>query len=160
MLLSSTAPIVGAISASDTAANSYLLARDVNDGSSGDRTVILVALKVKTLPASGTITLTYPSAAETHLSVDEFTGVTGVDVSAGATGSGTAFTSGATGTTTQATEILIGAVGAESGISDRRRNRQLRGCRHRRRSVDGHCAGAQDRLNALTISEAARPAGG
>jgi len=117
LLLSSTAPIAGTVTATDTAGNSYLHARDVNDGSSGDRTLLLVATNVKAIAAGGSLTLTYPSAGETHLSVDEFAGVTGVDVSAGATASGTSFSSGNTSATTQPTEVLIGVVGAESGSS-------------------------------------------
>jgi hypothetical protein len=113
LLLSSTS-ITGAVSATDSAGNSYAIGRDTNDGSGGDRTVVLVSVGVKALAAGGSITLTYPSAAETHVSVDEFAGVTGVDTSAGATGTASAYSSG-TATTTQAKEILIGVVGIESG---------------------------------------------
>jgi predicted phage tail protein len=115
LLLSSTSSTTGAVTVSDTAGNTYTVARDVNDGSAGDRTVTLVALGVKALAAGATITATYPSSAETHLSVDEFAGVTAVDTSAGATASTAAFSSGTTGTTGQATEILIGTLGEESG---------------------------------------------
>jgi hypothetical protein len=113
LLLSSTST-TGAVSATDSAGNSYVIARDTNDGSGGDRTVVLDSTGVKALAAGGSITLTYPSAAETHVSVDEFAGVTGVDTSAGATGTASAYSSG-TATTTQAKEILIGVVGIESG---------------------------------------------
>jgi fibronectin type 3 domain-containing protein len=116
MLLSSTS-ISGAITAKDTAGNTYLLARDTNDGSAGDRSVILVATGVKALAAGASITLTYPSSAETHVSVDEFSGVTGIDLAAGATGTGTAFNSGTTPTTSQPSEILIGSIGTESGTT-------------------------------------------
>jgi fibronectin type 3 domain-containing protein len=115
LLLSSTSSTTGAVTVSDTAGNTYTVARDVNDGSAGDRTVTLVALGVKQLAAGATITVTYPSSAETHLSVDEFAGVTAVDTSAGATASTAAFSSGATGTTGQPAEILIGTLGEESG---------------------------------------------
>ena len=113
LLLSSTST-TGAVSATDSAGNSYAIARDTNDGSAGDRTVVLVSTGVKALAAGGSITLTYPSAAETHVSVDEFAGIAGVDTSAGATGTAAAYSSG-TATTTQANEILIGVVGIESG---------------------------------------------
>jgi len=76
--------------------------------------VVLISVGVKALAAGGSITLTYPSSAETHVSVDEFSGVTGIDTSAGATGTAAAFSSGAA-TTTQAKEILVGVVGIESG---------------------------------------------
>ena len=86
LLLSSTTSLTGAVSATDSAGNSYAVARDTNDGSAGDRVVVLVSAGVKALAAGGGITLTYPSSAETHVSVDEFSGVTGIDTSAGATG--------------------------------------------------------------------------
>lgn len=46
--------------------------------------------------------------------MDEFSGVTAVDTSAGATATATAFSSGTAPATSQASEILIGTVGAES----------------------------------------------
>jgi fibronectin type 3 domain-containing protein len=115
LLLSSTTHLTTAISATDSAGNSYVAARDTNDGSSGDRTVMLVSVGVKALAAGGSITLTYPSSAETHVSVDEFSGITGIDTSAGATGTTAAFSSGSAPATTQATDILVGVVGIESG---------------------------------------------
>jgi fibronectin type 3 domain-containing protein len=115
LLLSSTSNRTGALSATDSAGNSYTVARDTNDGSGGDRTVVLVSVGVKALPAGGSITLTYPSSAETHASVDEFSGITGIDTSAGATGTAAAFSSGQAPATTQASDVLIGAVGIESG---------------------------------------------
>jgi hypothetical protein len=115
LLLSSTSNRTGALSATDSAGNSYVVARDTNDGSGGDRVVVLVSVGVKALPAGGSITLTYPSSAETHASVDEFSGITGIDTSAGATGTTAAFSSGQAPATTQASDVLIGAVGIESG---------------------------------------------
>jgi hypothetical protein len=115
LLLSSTSSTTAAVTATDTAANTYTVARDVNDGSAGDRTVTLVAFNVKVLAQGATITVTYPSSPETHLSADELAGVTGIDTSAGATASTAAFSSGTTGTTSQPAEILIGTLGAESG---------------------------------------------
>jgi fibronectin type 3 domain-containing protein len=117
LLLSSTSSITGTVSATDTAGNTYTTAADINDGSGGDRTVVLTAVNAKALAAGSTITLTYPSSNETHLSVDEFSGVTGVDKTAKATGTGTSFNSGLTTTTTQPNEILVGAVGAESATT-------------------------------------------
>jgi fibronectin type 3 domain-containing protein len=116
LLLSSTKSITGAVTATDAAGNTYVVARDTNDGSAGDRTLALVSVGVKALAAGGSITLTYPSSAETHVSVDEFSGVTGIDTTAGATGTTAAFSSG-TATTTQATDILVGVIGAESAKS-------------------------------------------
>ena len=117
LLLSSTTHLTTAVSATDSAGNSYAVGRDTNDGSSGDRTVVLVSVGVKALAAGGSITLTYPSSAETHVSVDEFSGITGIDTSAGATGTTAAFSSGPAPATTQATDVLVGVVGIESGKS-------------------------------------------
>ena len=115
MLLSSTSSITGAVSIKDSAGNSYVLARDVNDGSAGDRTVVFVGVNVKALPAGGSITLTYPSSDETHVSADEFAGIAAIDTSAGASATTAAFSSGSTPATSQASELLIGSVGIESG---------------------------------------------
>ncbi len=115
LLLSSTSNRTGALSVTDSAGNSYVVARDTNDGSGGDRTLVLVSVSVKALPAGGSITLTYPSSAETHVSVDEFSGITGIDTSAGATGTAAAFSSGPAPATTQASDVLIGTIGIESG---------------------------------------------
>jgi fibronectin type 3 domain-containing protein len=115
LLLSTTSSITGALSVTDSAGNSYVVARDNNDGSSGDRTVVFVSVGVKALAAGGSITLTYPKSSETHVSVDEFSGITGIDTSASATGTTSAFSSGSAPATTQAADVLIGAVGNESG---------------------------------------------
>jgi titin len=114
LLLSSTTSLTSAVTATDTAGNSYVVGRDTNDGSAGDRTLVLVSVGVKALAAGGQITVTYPSSAETHVSVDEFSGLTAIDTTAGATGTTSAFSSG-TATTTQATDVLIAVVGTETG---------------------------------------------
>ncbi len=117
LLLSSTSHLTSAISVTDTAGNSYVVARDVNDGSAGDRTVVFTATGMKALAAGASITLTYPSSAETHVSVDEFSGVTGIDTSAGASATTSTFSSGTAPATSQPSELLIGAVGTESGAA-------------------------------------------
>jgi fibronectin type 3 domain-containing protein len=116
LLLSSTKSITSAVTATDTAGNTYAVARDINDGSSGDRTLVLFSARVTALAPGASITLSYPSSAQTHVSVDEFSGVTGIDTTAGASGTTSAFSSG-TATTTQATDVLVGVVGAESAKS-------------------------------------------
>jgi hypothetical protein len=113
LLLSSTS-VSGAVSVKDSVGNGYVVARDVNDGSGGDRVVTVVAVAVKALPAGATVTLTYPSAVETHASVDELVGVSGLDVSVGAAGTGAGFSSGSA-STAAAGEVLFGVAGVESG---------------------------------------------
>jgi fibronectin type 3 domain-containing protein len=115
LLLSTTDSTTGPVSVTDSAGNTYVVARDNNDGSAGDRTVLFVSVGVKALASGGTITVKYPSSNETHVSVDEFAGVTGVDTSAGATGTASAYSSGSTATTSQPAEVLVGTVGIESG---------------------------------------------
>jgi hypothetical protein len=48
LLLSSTTHLTTAATATDSAGNSYVVGRDTNDGSSGDRTVMLVSVTVRT----------------------------------------------------------------------------------------------------------------
>ena len=112
-VLLSTTSVTAAVSVKDSVGNPYVMVRDVNDGSAGDRVVTAVALGVRALPAGATVTVTSGSAAETHLAVDELAGVTGVDASAGATGTGTTFGSGSV-TTAAANEALFGVAGLES----------------------------------------------
>jgi hypothetical protein len=116
LLLSSAASRTGAVTATDAAGNLYTVARDTNDGSAADRTLVLVSVGVNALAPGGSITVTYPSSGQTHVSVDEFSGVTGIDSSAGASGTTAAFSSGPV-TTTQASDLLVGVVGAESATS-------------------------------------------
>src|SRR5216683_2926869 len=99
VLLSSTSSITGALFATDTAGNLYT-----------------IALNVKALAATNQITLKVPSSGEIHASADVFAGVTGIDTSAGASASTTTFSAGPV-TTSQTPEILVGAVGIESGSS-------------------------------------------
>jgi hypothetical protein len=115
LLLSTTSSVTGAVSATDSAGNSYVVARDNNDGSAGDRVVVFVSVGVKAIAAGASLTLSYPSSAETHVSIDEFAGITGIDTSAGATGTTSAFSSGAAPVTTQAHDVLVGTIGLESG---------------------------------------------
>jgi predicted phage tail protein len=116
VLLSSTSSLTGAVSVSDSAGNAYSVGRDVNDGSAGDRVVVLVGVNVKALATGNQITVKVPSSGELHASAEEYTGVSGIDSSAGASASSSSFSSGPV-TTTQSPEILVGAVGIESGSS-------------------------------------------
>jgi hypothetical protein len=116
LLLSTTTSLTGAVTATDSAGNSYGVARDTNDGSNNDRTLVLVSVGVKALAAGGSVTLSYPSSSETHVSVDEFSGVTGIDSTAGATGTTASFSSGSAASS-QSTDVLIGVVGADSASS-------------------------------------------
>ena len=117
LLLSSTSSTTGPLSVSDNAGNTYVVAADVNDGSGGDRTALLIAFNVSPLTSGNQIVVHFPSSAEVHASADEFAVFSGVDVSAKASTTSTAFSSGSTPVTSQPSELLIGVVGAESGSS-------------------------------------------
>src|SRR5439155_666948 len=91
------------------------------------RTVILSAHNVQALVSGNTITVTHPSlpgTAKRGLSADEFSGLakTGTfDQSQTGFNSGAATTaadSGATATTTQAAELLMGAIGDDGPLND------------------------------------------
>ncbi|MGO4598630.1 fibronectin type III domain-containing protein [Terrabacter sp. 2RAF25] len=112
-VLLSTTSLTAAVSVKDTVGNAYVVGRDGNDGSAGDRVVTAVAVGVRAMPAGATVTVTYGSAAETHLAVDELAGVTSVDGSAFATGTGATFSSGSA-TTTAPNDVLFGVAGLES----------------------------------------------
>lgn len=116
-------PATGTVSCTDTVSNSYVIDRDVVNGSgtSGVRTVILSAHNVTALASGNTITCTHPSVAARALGASEFTGlaVSGTkDQAAGASGQSTAPSSGSTPTTTQAVELLIGSIGVEGPSGD------------------------------------------
>jgi hypothetical protein len=107
----------GTVGATDSQGNVYTAAApaDRTDGA-GDRTLVLTSVGVKPLSTSDTITLTYPTTGEHHVSVQAFSGVTAVDQSASATGApGTSFNSGATATTTAANELVFGVAGVQGG---------------------------------------------
>lgn len=112
-VLLSTTSLTAAVSVKDSVGNAYVVVRDGSDGSAGDRVVTAVAIGVRALPAGATVTVTYGSAAETHLAVDELAGVTRLDGNAFATGSGATFSSGSA-TTTAPNDVLFGAAGLES----------------------------------------------
>lgn len=105
----------GTVTATDSQGNTYTSATDRTDGS-GDRTLVLTSIGAKPLSTSDTITLTYPTTGEHHVSVQEFSGVTAVDKNNSATGAaGTPFNSGATTTTTTANELVFGVAGVQGG---------------------------------------------
>ncbi len=110
----------GSVSCSDSRGNSYTV--DVDQiYSSYVRTIVCSAHNVTALSSGDTITVSHPSAAPRAVSVHEFSGLapTGtLDRTASATGSSSSFSSGSTSTTTQADELLIGAIGTDGRITD------------------------------------------
>lgn len=116
-------PSTGTVTCNDSGGNSYAVDRDVANGSgtSGVRTVILSAQVATALVSGNTITCTHPSVTARALSANEFSGLAttaAVDKIASATGNNAAPSSGATSTTTQASELLIGAIGVEGPTTE------------------------------------------
>ena len=116
-------PSTGTVACNDTGGNSYVVDRNVANGSgtTGVRTVILSAQVTTALVSGNTITCTHPSVAARALSASEFSGLetsATVDKVASATGNNTAPSSGATTTTAQASELLIGGIGVEGPTTE------------------------------------------
>jgi len=116
-------PVTGTVSCTDTASNSYAVDGDVINGSSGSgvRTVIFSAHNVSALVSGNSITCTHPSVAARALSASELSGLLASgtkDQASSASGQSTSPSSGNTGTTTQASELLIGAIGVEGPSGD------------------------------------------
>ena len=110
----------GGVSATDAKGNTYSVAADVTNASNV-RTVILAAHNVTALVSGDTITVTHPSASLRALSANEFSGVSptsALDQTHTATGSSTTPSSGATAATTEAAELLLGAMGVAGTTSD------------------------------------------
>src|SRR5438046_2572563 len=110
----------GGVAATDSKGNTYSLAADITNASNV-RTVILAAHNVTALVSGDTITVTHPSASVRALSANEFSGLSptsALDQTHTATGSSTTPSSGATAATTEAAELLLGAMGVAGPISD------------------------------------------
>jgi hypothetical protein len=113
-------PAAGAVTCTDTAGNSYTTDADVTNGTSV-RSVICAAHNVSALVSGNTITVTHPTATARAMSANEFSGLAAtatLDKTSTGTGQSTAPTTSATATTTQADELLIGAIGVEGPSTD------------------------------------------
>ena len=106
---------VAVSSVTDSAGNSYSQAVDYNSTTSPYvRESVWGAYGVNALPSGSTITITYASGVTARTAVvNVFRGLdpNPVDKTASARGTGTAPSSGATATLSQADELLLGAIG-------------------------------------------------
>ncbi len=108
----------GGVSVSD-GVNTYTQvanAQFTTPGTGNVRTVIFAAYNVNALSSGSAITITHPSLAARSAVVSVFRGLAdsgALDQIKTATGTSNTVSSGATSTTTQANELLIGAVGLE-----------------------------------------------
>lgn len=109
----------GAVSCSDNKDNTYTVDADIIY-SSYVRTIICSAHGITALPNGDTVTVSHPSAAPRAMSVHEFSGLaeTGtLDKTSTATGASSSPSSGSTATT-QANDLLIGAIGTNGRITE------------------------------------------
>jgi uncharacterized repeat protein (TIGR02543 family) len=110
----------GTVSSVSDGVNTYSQVIDVTN-STNVRTMVYAAYNVSALPGGSTITVTHASATARSAIVSVFRGLANsavVDQTRTATGSASAVSSGATSTTTQADELLIGAIGLEGPHGD------------------------------------------
>ena len=110
----------GAVSSISDGSNTYNQVVDVTN-SGNVRTMIYAAYNVAALASGATITINHASTTARVAQVLVFRGLANssvLDQTHTGTGNGTTASSGATSTTTQASELLIGAVGREGPHSD------------------------------------------
>ncbi len=116
-------PTAGSVSCFDSRGNTYVLNREVTNGSgnSGVRTVILSSHNISALSSGNVIFCSHPNVSPRVLSVNEFSGLASsstTDQVTSATGASTAPSSGSTASTTQASELLIGGIGVEGPTTE------------------------------------------
>jgi YD repeat-containing protein len=116
-------PSSGTVSCSDSGGNSYAVDRNVTNGSgtTGVRTIILSAHNILALTSGNAITCTHPSVSARAMSANQFSGIASSaprDQTMAGTGTSAAPSSGSTPTTTQAYELLLGAIGVEGPTTD------------------------------------------
>ncbi len=104
----------GAVSATDDKGNTYRVASDVSDGN-GNRLLLLSGVLSTSLAPNDMITATFPTAATYRFGGDEFSGVTRVDGSSTATGTGSTFSTGPAPVSTAANDLAYAAVSVPSG---------------------------------------------
>ncbi|OYV95734.1 MAG: hypothetical protein B7Z73_02005 [Planctomycetia bacterium 21-64-5] len=111
----------GTVSVSDSAGNTYTNDYDQSNGGGPNvRTIVFRASGVKALAANSTITVTVPSGSTAKaVSVMEFSGLSSspLDQFHQASGSATNVDSTKAPNTTQANELLLGAIGVEASPS-------------------------------------------
>ncbi len=113
--LTGTSP-AGAVTGTDTQGNTLAVASDISDGS-GDRLVTLSGVANHALAVNDKITITFPAASTYRVVADEVSGVSTVDQQSSASGTGSAFSSGATGTISRAGEFVFAVTGTFGGTS-------------------------------------------
>jgi hypothetical protein len=106
----------GAVSAKDSAGNTYGMVVDTVDGTEGDRFVALVTVGSHALAAGNRIDLTFPSTSNAVASIEDFAAVGATGPSSGAgSASCTSFSTGPVAAS--ATEMIVGGAAVEAGAA-------------------------------------------
>lgn len=106
----------GAVSGTDSQGDPLTVASDISDGN-GDRLVVLSGIAQQGLAVNNVITLTFPTASTYRITADEVSGVSTADQESAASGTGSTFSSGATGTISRSGEFVFTAVGTFGGTT-------------------------------------------
>jgi parallel beta-helix repeat protein len=106
----------GAVTGTDTQGNTLTVASDVSDGN-GNRLVTLSGIASHALAVNDKITVTFPTASTYRAMADDVSGVSAVDRQSAASGTGSAFSSGASGTISRAGEFVFAVTGTFGGTS-------------------------------------------
>ncbi|MFC0844532.1 helix-turn-helix domain-containing protein [Streptomyces noboritoensis] len=116
VMLTSTCP--GPVAVTDTQGDRFVVAGDVTD-SRRHRTLLLAAFHVHALTTADSIRVVYPWASKYHVAVDEFRGINTVAAWARAHGEagGTAFTTSHSKLECTGGDLVVAAVGTNSGTA-------------------------------------------
>jgi len=106
----------GAVSGTDSKGDTLQVVSDISD-SNGDRLVTLAGVAANGMAVNDQITVSFPTATSNRVTADEVSGAASVDQQSAASGSGSTFSSGATGTTSQSGEFVFATVATFGGTS-------------------------------------------
>jgi parallel beta-helix repeat protein len=106
----------GTVSGTDSQGDPLTVASDIADGN-GDRLLVLSGIAQHGLAVNNVITLTFPTASTYRITADEVSGVSTVDQESAASGTGSTFSSGATGTISRSGEFVFATVGTFGGTT-------------------------------------------
>jgi parallel beta-helix repeat protein len=106
----------GSVSGTDSQGDTLRVASDTSDGA-GDRLITLYGITAGGLGVNDRITITFPTASSYRITGDEVSGVSSLDQESAASGTGSTFSSGATGTTSRSGEFVFAATATFGGTS-------------------------------------------
>ncbi|HXP18480.1 MAG TPA: PKD domain-containing protein, partial [Streptosporangiaceae bacterium] len=106
----------GAVTGTDSKGDTLAVASDVSDGN-GDRLVTLYGIAINGLAVNDVITVSFPTASSYRIIADEVSGVASLDQKSVASGTGTTFSSGSTGTISRSGEFVFAATATFGGTS-------------------------------------------